>query len=165
MAPTRGSASRPTVRDVAELDPEAAPRPDGLADRLFWSGHANPWSVWTFVLAYPTLVFAIYRRNRPLLLGTLVFVAFNPILAPSPSDDRAWATRVVLGERQWLAAGVFPSRDLAFAVLAAPVYLFTLGSAARRQPVRTVLGTIISMVVMLLFFDRMTRRYDGRSAR
>ena len=137
----------------------------GLADRLFWSGHANPWSVWTFVLAYPTLVYAIYRHHRPLLVGTLLFVVLNPILAPPPKDDDAWATRVVLGEQAWLEDGVWPTGDLLFAVLAAPVYLFTLGAAAKRQPIRTVVGTLLSLVVMLLFFARMARRYDRRSGR
>lgn len=140
-------------------------RTAGLVDRLFWSGHANPWSVWTFVLAYPTLVYAIYRRHRPLLAGTLLFVALNPVLAPPPADDRAWATRVVLGERVWLEEGVGPSRDLLFAALAAPIYLFTLGSAAQRRPVRTAFGVVASMVAMLLFFDRMAGRYDGRTGR
>lgn len=140
-------------------------QPGGLSDRLFWSGHANPWSVRTFVVAYPMLVLAIYRRQRPLLVVTLIFVVLNPILAPPPADDRAWATRVVLGERVWLEEGIFPSWDLLFALLAAPVYLFTLASAAKRRPIRTVLGTTASMVVMLLFFDRMVRKYDERSTR
>ena len=137
----------------------------GLVDRFFWSGHANPWSVWTLVLAYPTLVYAIYRRQRPLLVGTLLFVILNPILAPPPANDRAWATRVVLGERVWLEEGVWPSQDLLFTILAAPIYLFTLGSAARRRPVQTVVGVIASMVVMLVFFDRMATRYDQRADR
>lgn len=140
-------------------------RADGLADRLFWSGHANPWSVWTFVLAWPTLVFAIYRRHRPLLAGTLLFVVANPILAPPPEDDRAWATRVVLGERAWLEEGVWRSRDLAFVVLAAPVYVFTLGSAVRQRPVRTAIGAVVSMAVMLLFFARMVGRYESAADR
>jgi len=152
---------------VAEREPPRVGegRTGSVVDRLFWSGHANPWSVWTFVLAYPTLVYAIYRRHRPLLVGTLLFVALNPVLAPPPADDRAWATRVVLGERVWLEGGVWPSRDLFFAVLAAPIYLFTLGSAARRRPARTAVGVVASVAAMLLFFDRMAGRYDGRTGR
>lgn len=140
-------------------------RDAGLAERLFWSGHANPWSVWTFVLAWPTLVFAVYRRHRPLLVGTLLFVVANPLLAPPPVDDRAWATRVVLGEREWLEEGVWPSRELAFVVLAAPVYPYTLGSAVRRRPVRTAVGTAVSMALMLLFFARMVGRYESKADR
>jgi hypothetical protein len=87
----------------------------------------------------------------------------TPIFAPPPKDDRAWATRVVPGEQVWLDEGVWPSSELFFAVLATPIYLFTLGSAAKRRPVRTVLGTAVSMVVMLLFFDRMVRRYENRA--
>lgn len=112
------------------------------------------------VVAYPFLVLAIYRRSGPLLVGTLAFVAANPLLVSPPADDGAWATRVVLGERLWLGEGVWPTRDLAYAVLAAPIYLFTLGSAVRRRPIRTLLGTAASMVAMFGFFDRMARRYD-----
>ena len=136
----------------------------GLADRLFWSRHANPASVWSLVLAYPTLVLAIYRRDRPLLAGTLLFVLANPLLFSPPDDDDAWATRVVLGERVWLEEGVWPSRDLVFVALAAPVYLFTLRSAVGRRPTRTAVGTLLSIAVMLAFFERMARRYESSAS-
>lgn len=136
-----------------------------LTDRFFWSRHANPRSVWSLVVAYPTLVLAIYRRDRPLLVGTLLFVAANPLLFSPPEDDDAWATRVVLGERVWLEEGVVGSRDLLFVAFAAPVYLLTLRSAVGRRPVRTAVGTVVSMVLMLLFFDRMARRYEARAGR
>lgn len=133
-------------------------------DRFFWSRHENPGSVWTLVGAYPMLVLSVYRRDRRLLVGTLLFVAVNPLLFSPPADDRAWATRVVRGERVWLDRGLRSSRpETAFAVLAAPVYLYTLGAAAARRPVRTALGTVVSVVVMLAFFDRMVRLYEDAS--
>lgn len=135
------------------------------ADRLFWSRHANPRSVWSLVLAYPVLVLSIYRRDRPLLAGTLLFAAANPLLFSPPEDDRAWATRVVLGEREWMDEGLWLSWDLLFVLLAAPVHLFTLGSAVRRRPIRTAVGTVVSLVLMLVFFDRMARRYETSAGR
>jgi hypothetical protein len=136
---------------------------DRLVDRLFWSRHANPWSVWTLVVAYPTLVLALYRRNRPLLAGTLVFVVVNPLVFAPPETDDAWATRVVLGERVWLERKSLFSADALFATASAPVYLFTLRAAVERRPIRTAVGTVASMALMLLFFDRMARRYEGHA--
>ncbi|WP_440765419.1 DUF6653 family protein [Natronorubrum sp. DTA7] len=133
---------------------------DSITNRLFWSGHANPGSVWTFVGAYLLLVLSLYRRNRPLLIGTLLFVAVNPLAFPSPETDDAWATRVVLGEQVWIERGLRPSSHRRFTLVCVPVFLFTLRSAAKRHPLRTGLGAIASVVVMLLFFDRMARLYE-----
>ena len=143
----------------------SGPQLGGLADRYFWSRHANPRSVWAMVLAYPLLVLAIYRRSGPLLVGTLAFVVANPLLISPPDDDGAWATRVVLGERLWLEEGVWPSRDLVVAAVSAPVYLFTLTSAVRRRPVWTILGTAVSLIAMFGFFDRMAQRYGASERR
>ncbi len=137
---------------------------DGFAERYFWSRHANPWSVWTLVVAYPTLILAIYRRRRPLALATLCFVSLNPLLFSPPDDEESWTTRVVLGERIWLERGLLSSPgDLLFVAFSAPVHLFALRAAAKRQPVRTVLGTAISLVSMFVFFDRMVRLWEAQS--
>ena len=48
--------------------------------------------------AYPALILGIYWRHRPLLAGTLLFVAINQLVFEPPDNDEAWATRVVLGE-------------------------------------------------------------------
>ncbi|WP_267641301.1 DUF6653 family protein [Haloarchaeobius amylolyticus] len=144
---------------TADADP--TPR---LAERLFWSGHANPWSVWTFVATYPLLVLAIYRRERRLLAAILVFVAVNPVLSPEPDDDSAWATRVVLGERVWLDEGLLSSvADLLFVACCAPVQLYTLRAAVKRRPVRTAVGTALSLVLMFVFFGRMAQLYEDRA--
>ncbi|WP_254761694.1 DUF6653 family protein [Natrinema marinum] len=128
--------------------------------RRFWSRHANPWSVWTLMGAYPTLVWAIYRRDRRLLVGTLLFVAANPFVSPPPETDDAWATRVVLGERVWLEREPLRSRETLFAAASAPVYLWTLRAAVDRRRVETGVGVALSMALMLVFFRRMVRLYD-----
>ncbi|WP_254864155.1 DUF6653 family protein [Halovivax gelatinilyticus] len=132
-------------------------------DRFFWSRHANPASVWTFVAAYPTLVLAIYRRDRPLLAGILLFVVINPLVSSPPKRDDAWATRVVLGERVWLEQGILSSKETLFTAACAPVFLYTIRSASRRDPVRTVGGTVASMVLMFVFFGRMVSLYETES--
>lgn len=117
------------------------------------------------VLAYPMLILSIYQRDRSLLIGTLLLVAVNPFVFSLPDDDQAWSTRVVLGEQVWLAQGIRSSLvDLLFVTLATPVYLYTLRSAVKQQPVRTVLSTMISILAMLLFFNRMTQLYEQNTA-
>ncbi|WP_439027938.1 DUF6653 family protein [Haloarchaeobius sp. DT45] len=144
--------------------PSEADASPNLAERYFWAGHANPWSVWTFVATYPLLVLAIYRREQRLLAAILVFVAVNPLLSPEPDDDSAWATRVVLGERVWLDDGLLSSvSNLLFVVATAPVQLYTLRAAVKRQPVRALVGTGLSMVLMFVFFGRMARLYEARA--
>ncbi len=149
---------RPTVTAT-----DRTARRDRLTDRLFWSRHANPWSVWTYVLAYPTLVLAIYRRDRRLLAGTLAFVAVNPLLFRPPETDEAWATRVVLGEQVWMDRGSVLSTTTLLTAGSAPVYVFTLRAAAKRDALGTVVGTLASMALMLLFFGRMARLYEAQS--
>jgi hypothetical protein len=132
------------------------------AKRFLWSRHESPGSVWTLVGAYPVLVAAVYRRDRRLLAGTLLFVVANPFLFSEPDDDAAWATRVVRGEQTWLDRGLRSSPvDVLFVCLAAPLYLSTLRAAADRRPVGTAVGTVASVVVMLLFFDRMAGLYEA----
>lgn len=136
---------------------------NGPADtpgRQFWSRHANPWSVWTLVIAYPVLILAIYRRDRLLVAGTLAFVVANPFVFSPPLDDAAWATRVVLGERVWLERGLVRSWETLVAAVCAPVYLYTIRAAVERRPVRTTIGTTMSLVLILVFFRRMARLYE-----
>lgn len=136
-----------------------------LVERYFWSRHANPGSVWTLILTYPALVAGVYRRDRRLLAGVVAFAAVNPLLFPPPEDDEAWATRVVLGERVWLDRGLRSSpTDALFVALGAPLNLYTLRAASRRQFVRTALGTVASLAFMLLFFQRMVRLYERSRA-
>jgi hypothetical protein len=138
-----------------------------LVDRLFWARHANPGSVWTLIATFPVLVAGLYRRDRRLLAATLLFVAVNPLVFPPPADDRAWATRVVHGERVWLERGLGSSpADVAVLALGAPVVLYTLRAALAGRPLRTALGTLLSLGAMLLFFERMARLYErfGRDA-
>lgn len=66
----------------------------------------------------------------------------------------------MLGERTWVERGLRPSVGLLFVACSAPVYVLTLRAAVRRRPVRTAIGTVLSIVLMLVFFERMTRLYD-----
>lgn len=135
---------------------------EALAQRMFWSRHASPWSVWLFVMAYPVLILAVYRRDRSLLAGTLLSVVANIVLVSPPQTDEAWATRVVLGEQVWIEHGILSEKNALLVTTAgAMVHLYTLRSALNRRPVRTAVGTVVSLGLMFLFFDRMVRLYDN----
>jgi hypothetical protein len=133
----------------------------GLIETAFWEPHASPASVWGLVATYPLLILAVYRRSGPLLAAVPCSVLLNLRVASSPEDDTAWATRVVLGERVWLERGL-ASRpgDLGAVGVGAAVQLYTLRAALTRRPGRTAAGTVASMLLMLLFFDRMARLYE-----
>jgi hypothetical protein len=138
---------------------------DGLRERL-WDSHATAGSVWGLFASFPVLVLGLYWRDRRLLAATLGFVALNPVLFEPAADDSAWATRVVLGEREWLDQGLRSSpADAAFVALCAPVILSTLRAAVDRRPLRASVGTLASMGLMLLFFGRMARLYERAEQR
>lgn len=132
-----------------------------LAETRFWEPHASPRSVWGLVATYPLLVLAVYRRSPRLLGATLISVAVHLGTTTPPTSDEAWATRVVLGERVWLERGLASEpADLGLVGVGAMVQGYTLRAALRRQPARTAVGTLASLALMLLFFDRMARLYD-----
>lgn len=128
--------------------------------RLLWSRHSNAGSVWTFVAAFPLLIAGLYRRDARVLGATLLFVALNPFLFRAPVNDRAWATRVVLGEQVWLHRGLRRSRATVLALLSTPVFLVTIASAARQRRRTTIAGAIASIALMMLFFRAMVRLYE-----
>ena len=65
--------------------------------------HSNPWSAWTRLLSAPLAFVPIWTRSwrRGAILG--VWLMVNPIAFPEPKNDRAWATRAMLGEEMWIA--------------------------------------------------------------
>lgn len=127
-----------------------------------WNRHENPVSVWWLVLLYPVFVLALYRRSKPLAGVVLTSLAANIFLVAPPDADDAWATRVVRGERVWIDRHLRSSdAGLALTVIGAVVNVYTLRAALHRRPVRTALGTVASMVLMVLFFDRMADLYES----
>ncbi|MFC7068154.1 DUF6653 family protein [Halobaculum lipolyticum] len=139
-----------------------SPLRPGIDGELLWRRHENPVSVWWFVLLYPVFVLAIYRRSLSLGGVVVCSLAANALAVPPPNTDDAWATRVVRGERAWLDRGVFTAPvDLACVAVGGVVNLWTLRAAVNRRPVATVVGSVASLALMFLFFDRMAAHYDA----
>ena len=70
--------------------------------RAVFARHCNPWSAWTRWASAPLVLVPVWRRSwrDAALVG--VWMAVNPILFGKPAHERAWATRAVLGEEQWI---------------------------------------------------------------
>ncbi|WP_435074683.1 DUF6653 family protein [Halorubrum sp. HHNYT27] len=133
----------------------------GIDADTFWKRHENPLSVWWFILMYPIIVLTLYRRSRTLGGCLLASLPVNLFVVSPPKSDDAWATRVVRGEQVWLEQGVLSSTDLLLlTTLGGVVHLYTFRAALHRRPVRTAVGTVVSLILMLLFFDQMAELYE-----
>ena len=138
-----------------------SPSLHGRLSDVFWSRHANPWSSGTRILSTPVLVYAIYRRNRRLLVATLAFVVVNPVLFPRPARTDRWLSRIVLAERAWIDEGNgtlglgYPN---VLNLLNVPASVLAVYAAIRRRPVATVLATGVAMALKLWWVDAIVRQ-------
>jgi hypothetical protein len=138
----------------------------GIDRETLWSRHESPVSVWWLVLLYPVFVLAIYRRSRPLAGVLALSLATNLFVVPPPETDDAWATRVVRGEQEWLDRGLCSSKsDILVLFTGGVINLYTLRAAVHRRPVKTLVGTVASLILMILFFHRMATIYETTNGR
>ena len=134
---------------------------ESFTQRYFWAGHSNPASVWTAIASFPLVVLALYRRDLRLLAVAASLTGITALAFSEPADDSAWATQVVRGEQVWLDRGLASSPlDLLVIVAGAPVILGTFRAALRQRPLQTAIGTVLSILVMFVFFERMHRLYE-----
>lgn len=132
-----------------------------------WAKHANPWSGWTRMPILPLLSLAIWSRvwfgwgALWLVLATFIWTWLNPRLFGAPSNNRAWMTRAVLGERVWLASRPNPipqhhARVSRFLNIAAMIGIMVLGYGLWRLDLGWVMaGLVTTMGAKLWFLDRM----------
>lgn len=146
-------------------------------DACTWERHANPWSVWTRVAAFPLLVLAIWSRAwlgwwalAP-VAAMILFLWLNPRLFPPPASTRSWAARAVLGERVWLnrAAVPIPEHHRQMAMILSIVPLGGLvplaWGLAAYDVALTMLGLAVAMVGKLWFVDRMVWLFEDMKDR
>ncbi|MEV6276709.1 DUF6653 family protein [Nocardia sp. NPDC051832] len=121
--------------------------------------HSNPWSAWSRWATAPLLLVPVWRRSwsQGMLLGA--WFAVNPVLFPAPADQRAWATRAILGEELWV---VDHPRGAALAVdaAAAGAGLLAVLGAWHRRPVPTVVAAGASMLLLMGYWELMARYYE-----
>jgi hypothetical protein len=65
--------------------------------------HSNPWSAWTRLISVPLVFVPIWTRSWREGAIVVVWLIVNPIMFREPKNDKAWATRAMLGEEMWIA--------------------------------------------------------------
>ncbi|TKG72943.1 DUF6653 family protein [Prauserella endophytica] len=127
--------------------------------RAVFARHANPWSAWTRWATAPLVLVPVWTRNwrHAALVGS--WMALNPVVFPPPADERAWATRAILGEELWL---VDRPRDVALGVNAGAAIAGTVAVVAARgrrlAPAAT--ATAAQLALLLVYWELMARYLD-----
>ena len=65
--------------------------------------HAHPISAWSRWASTPLVVVPLWSRRHWTAVPIAAWMIINPVITPPPTDDRAFATRAILGEEQWIA--------------------------------------------------------------
>jgi predicted small integral membrane protein len=88
----------------------------------------------------------------------------NPIITPPVTDDRAFATRAILGEEQWLADPV-KRRDIIVLNAVSTACLAVAGVTAwRRRPLPMAIALAGSMTAILMTSRSYADHYDPDSS-
>lgn len=105
----------------------------------------------------------VWRRSGRDAALVGLWMALNPVVFGEPAHDRAWATRAILGEEQWIAER---PRDTAMAIdVAATVAgLVAMAAAARRRAFPAAAATAVEMGLLLVYWELMARYYDRHAA-
>jgi choline-glycine betaine transporter len=123
--------------------------------------HANPWSAWTRWASTPLVLIPVWTRRRSHAALVAGWLAVNPVLFTTPADDRAWATRAMLGEEHWI---LHRPRDVSM-VISVVTSAVAVGAlvAARRHHLRTaIIATSVQMALTLVYWELMARSFDRR---
>jgi hypothetical protein len=121
--------------------------------------HSNPWSAWTRWASTPLVLVPVWTRRPRDAALVAAWLAVNPVAFPVPANDRAWATRAILGEELWSTAR---PKDTA-AIVAGLTSLAALGAiiaSVRRRPVPAAIACTAQMALTLVYWELMARYWD-----
>jgi hypothetical protein len=129
--------------------------------RAMFARHANPWSAWTRWASTPLVLIPVWTRRQSHGALVAAWLAVNPVVFPRPADERAWATRAMLGEEQWI---VDRPRDVSMILSVVTSAAAVVGLvAARRHHLRAAaIATGIQMALTLVYWQLMVRSFDRR---
>jgi hypothetical protein len=121
--------------------------------------HSNPWSAWSRWLSTPLVLVPLWTRRPSHAAIVGAWMAANPVVFREPADERAWSTRVVLGEELWITER---PRDSAMAVNAAATLagVTALIAAWRHRAAPAGVATALQMVLLLVYWRFMADYYD-----
>jgi len=127
--------------------------------RAVFARHSHPWSAWSRWATAPLVLVPVWTRRWTHAAAVAAWFAINPVVFPKPADNRAWATRAMLGEEQWL---VDRRKDAGLAVnaVATAAGVTALVAARRRRPVLAATATAAQMALLLVYWELMARYLD-----
>jgi hypothetical protein len=126
--------------------------------------HAHPVSAWSRWASTPLIVVPLWYRRRWMTLPIAVWMVLNPIITPPPSNDRAFATRAILGEERWIADPARRRDLLALNALGAAGLVIAGITASRRRPLPMAVAIAGTMAVVLVTWRGYADLYDSGSA-
>jgi hypothetical protein len=124
--------------------------------------HAHPISAWSRWASTPLVVVPLWYPRTWTALPVAVWMIINPIITPPVTDDRAFATRAILGEEQWIADPSKRRGIIAINAVAAGCLCIAGVSASRRRLLPTAFATAGSMAVILMTWRSYAELYDPR---
>ena len=120
--------------------------------------HSNPWSAWTRLLSVPLVFVPIWNRSwrEGAIVG--VWLIVNPIVFSEPKNDKAWATRAMLGEERWIAERPL-DRAMALSLGATVFGLGGVWGAYTRRLLPTAVCTVGQVALLLGYWREMALYY------
>ena len=134
-----------------------------MLNRVF-ARHAHPVSAWSRWASTPLVVVPLWYRRSWTALPIAAWMIINPIITPPVTDDRAFATRAILGEEQWIADPI-KRRDIIALNALSTACLSVAGVAAwRRRPLPMAVAIAGSMAVILMTWRSYADLYEPASS-
>src|SRR5262249_23289481 len=118
--------------------------------------HSNPWSAWTRWASTPLVLIPVWTRRPRDAAVVATWLALNPVVFPKPADDRAWATRAILGEELWSARR---PKDAAagVSVVTSLAAVGAIAAAGRHKPTVAAVACTAQMALTLVYWELMAR--------
>jgi hypothetical protein len=88
----------------------------------------------------------------------------NPIITPPVTDDRAFATRAILGEEQWVADPIKRPDIIALNAVSTAFLVLAGVTAWRRRPLPMAVAIAGSMAAILMTWRSYADLYDPDSS-
>jgi hypothetical protein len=124
--------------------------------------HAHPISAWSRWASTPLLIVPLWYRRSWTALPIAAWMVMNPIITPPVTDDRAFATRAIFGEEQWIADPMKRPDLIGLNAVGAACLSVAGVSARRRRPLPMAVAIAASMAVILMTWRSYADLYDPR---
>ena len=121
--------------------------------------HSNPLSAWSRWASAPLVLVPVWTRRPRDAALVATWLTLNPLVYPKPADNRAWATRAILGEEMWATDR---PRDAALIVtgLTSLAAVGAIVASARRRRVPAAVACAAQMALTLVYWELMVRYWD-----